>query len=167
MRITLSTLNSIFAALCFFSSYMNSADALIAQSRASHSALSSGGWKYSNDPYRLDSEIRAFTAADDGAISLPFVKRLQSTIGLIRPQNTIPTIFLNTLANFVQYQGWSLIFSLEMIKVHLISVSLAFASCVINDIVDVGTTDYQTTFILFYFIFALCSLQSILFYCIR
>ena len=55
---------------------------------------------------------------------------------LLRTQNVIPTIVLNTLGGLMQRKDWRHLMSVDMIKVHMISVFIAFASCVVNDIVD-------------------------------
>ena len=56
---------------------------------------------------------------------------------LLRTQNVIPTLLLNTLGGLMQRKGWRHLISTDMMKANLISVFIAFASCVVNDIVDI------------------------------
>ena len=56
---------------------------------------------------------------------------------LLRIQNIIPTILLNLLGGIMQKKGWKHLISIDMMKANMISVCIAFASCVINDIIDI------------------------------
>ena len=56
---------------------------------------------------------------------------------ILRTQNVIPTILLNALGGLMQRKALGNLLSIGMMKANLISVFIAFASCVVNDIFDI------------------------------